>query len=45
MTVPDGAPAPGATEATEAVTVVNCPTTVGSGDDTTAVVVAALPTA
>ncbi|MGR3937096.1 hypothetical protein [Streptomyces sp. BRA346] len=44
VTVPVGLPAPGAMEATVAVMVVDWPTTVGSGEEVTAVVVAALLT-
>ncbi|MFE7546367.1 hypothetical protein [Streptomyces platensis] len=39
MTVPVGVPAPGATGATVAVNVTDWPTTDGSGDDVTTVVV------
>ena len=44
VTVPVGVPAPGATEATVAVKVTGRPTTDGSGEEATAVVVAALLT-
>ncbi len=44
VTVPVGVPAPGATGATVAVNVTGCPTTEGSGDDVTVVVVDACPT-
>ena len=39
VTVPVGVPAPGATGATVAVKVTGCPTTDGSGDEETVVVV------
>ncbi|GAO05922.1 hypothetical protein TPA0598_01_02920 [Streptomyces lydicamycinicus] len=41
VTVPVGVPAPGATGATVAVKVTGCPTTDGSGDEVTVVVVSA----
>ncbi|GAA5610954.1 hypothetical protein Spla01_02101 [Streptomyces platensis] len=41
VTVPVGVPAPGATGATVAVKVTDCPTTDGSGDEMTVVVVSA----
>ncbi|MGW8969766.1 hypothetical protein [Streptomyces platensis] len=44
VTVPVGVPAPGATGATVAVNVTDWPTTDGSGEDVTVVVVAAWPT-
>ncbi|MGX1855123.1 hypothetical protein [Streptomyces sp. NPDC055299] len=44
VTVPVGVPAPGATGATVAVNVTDCPTTDGSGDELTVVVVDACPT-
>ena len=45
VTVPVGVPVPGATTATVAVNVTDWPTTDGDPDDTTAVLVAACPTA
>ncbi|MGW3275432.1 hypothetical protein ACWDFH_28785 [Streptomyces kronopolitis] len=44
VTVPVGVPAPGATGATVAVNVTDSPTTDGSGDELTVVVVDAGPT-
>ncbi|WP_033271855.1 hypothetical protein [Streptomyces lydicus] len=44
VTVPVGTPAPGTTGATVAVNVTGCPTTEGSGDEVTVVMVAAWPT-
>ncbi|MHA5055183.1 hypothetical protein [Streptomyces sp. SD15] len=41
VTVPVGVPAPGATGATVAVKLTDCPTTDGSGDETTVVLVPA----
>ncbi|GAA5610957.1 hypothetical protein Spla01_02104 [Streptomyces platensis] len=44
VTVPVGVPEPGGTGATVAVKVTVCPTTDGSGDDVTVVVVEVWPT-
>ncbi|NXY99905.1 hypothetical protein HYE82_37200, partial [Streptomyces sp. BR123] len=44
VTVPVGLPAPGATGATVAVNTTGSPTTDGSGEDVTCVLVAAAPT-
>ncbi|KOG41821.1 hypothetical protein ADK74_18795 [Streptomyces decoyicus] len=44
MTVPVGVPTPGGTGATVAVNVTDCPTTDGSGEELTTVVVDACPT-
>jgi hypothetical protein len=44
LTVPDGLPAPGATTATVAVNVTDCPNTDGLRDDVRVVIVLALLT-